>query len=392
MARVVVVGGGFGGVFAVRALERLLREHEIILIEPQGQFTFTPLLHEVAGGVFGPADVTVPYREILRRSRHVRAAAERVDLDRKVVHAGGHEYRYEYLILAYGVRTAQAPMGALPLKTLQDAVLVRARMERLVRDAAEDPHVVVVGGGPTGVEVAGEAIDFLRFRCRIDGVAREPRVTLVHGRDRLLTGQDRFTQRAVLRHARRKGIRVILGERVLEVRDGIVRLGREEIRADLVVWTAGVAANGIPGVDAPVRVRRTLQIEGHPEAFAVGDASIVMEAPFPLLAQVASHQGVHAAHGVARLLKGKGAGRFSWRSRGLLVSVGQRWGAGRVLGVPVAGFPAWFLMRTIYLFKFKSVRHELRMMRAYTVRLFVRDSACVGLRAVRAALAKVRAK
>lgn len=353
--RVIVIGGGFAGIYAVRALQRW-SDAEVMLIEPRDRFVFTPLLHEVAVDVLHEPSVTHRYASIFHKHfRHIVRRAVRVNADERWVETDdGSRYEYDYCIVATG-STTRLP-GALPvmtLKSLEDACAIRARL-------AKARSAVIIGGGPTGVELAAEIADYFHRR----DVRGE--VTLIHSRDSLLPGEDSRIQQAALDTLREKGISVVLGRRVETVRDGEVLAGKR-YRADIAVWTAGVRPVGIRGLSEDgIAVRETLQVKSHDRVFAVGDTS----GHAPTLAQAAVQQGTLAARNVLRHHRGKPLKPYRFRQKGFLVSLGQKNAAGTVYGFFIRGFPAWFIWRTVYLVKFIGVKSKLRMMKEYTIRLF----------------------
>jgi len=399
--RIVVVGGGFGGLFTLRELEhRLGKEHELILIEPRDRFVFTPLLHEVAGGVLYQDAVTTPYDRLLHRTTHIRAFAKKIDFEKKIVYADA-KYPFDIVVLAQGAKTNffGPPIDALELKSFESAQLIRATIEQNVQKAAailkKNPdmdvssllHVVIVGGGATGVEVAGECIDLLRFRISVEQIDREPIVTLVHSRNHLLHTFENFFGTMVAKKLHDKGVTLVMNAKVTAVKDTIVDIkmvhGTQKLHSSCVIWSAGIEPNTIAPFDAHVRVGRTLQLSDHPFAFAIGDAAIVEKDRLPALAQVASLQGELVARNIVRFIDGEKLEKFSFKSRGMLISVGQRYAVGKIGGIRMQGFVAWFIMRTVYLLKFKSLRQEVRMAYEYTIRLFARQRRCLAVKAVK---------
>jgi NADH dehydrogenase len=397
--RIAVVGGGFGGTYALLELQRVLgKGHELLLFEPRARFIFTPLLHEVASGVLDKDTVTINYSDLFSRVQHIRETVQRIDLDKKVI-VGKNEYVFDYIIIAVGASTNffGKRYDALELKSLEDAVTIRSTIEQNVRKAAamleDDPDadveqllsVIIVGAGPTGVEVAGECIDFLKFRAKREDIRnRTPHVILINAKKAVLPSLDEHFQTTAERVLKKKGITIITDAKVTDIKGcgvSIARAGKNStLGASCIIWTAGITPNEVEPLGHPVTVTQTLQIPGYEYAFAIGDASRINPSPLPALAQVASKEGEAAADNIARIIAGRRPVAFRFKERGLLVSLGQKNGVGRILGVPVRGFLAWFLMRTIYLFKFRNVRQELRTAYIYTIRLFYRTRSYVGQR------------
>jgi NADH dehydrogenase len=343
MARIAIIGGGFAGITAARALHT----HDVTLYEPRMKFVFTPLLHEVAGGVLCEESVTVPYAKLIPRVKHVRAMVTRIDAKRMEVVAGGKKTRYDYLIVAPGARS-RAVGG---LRTFEDARRIHRSAQRAI---VHNKTIMVVGGGATGVELAGELADLARY------LRHEPKITLVHRR--ILEGKLGVIAE---RKLRKKGVRLVHG-RMESHANGTAMVDGKKLRADLLVMTTGVASVRIPGVP---EATPTLQGKGAPRVFVVGDAT----GKWPMRAQAAQQQGALAAKNIARLERGNALREFAFTDRGYLVSIGQKDGVGRIMGMTISGFPAWFLMRTIYLFKFHNLRQEWKVACEYTKRLFTRE-------------------
>ena len=424
MACITVVGGGFGGAYALLELERVLgKEHELLLFEPRARFVFTPLLHEVASGVLDKDTVTINYDDLFSRVRHIRHAVEQVDLKRKVVITkegpAEKEYPFDYIIIGIGAKTnffgkEYSERSLLELKSLEDAIAIRATIEQNVRKAAtmleHDPSAevmsllsaIVVGAGPTGVEVAGECIDFLKFRMKREDIrSRKPLVTIISAKDAVLPNLDEHYQRVAKQVLERKGVAILGNAKVTNVEENTAHVLQEaaserknnregkhdekmatvtKLNAACIIWTAGILPNMLAPFAAPIAVRDTLQAKDYDFAFAIGDSSRIESGPLAALAQVASKEGEAAADNIARLIAGRKPVAFRFRNRGVLVSLGQKNGVGRIFGMPVRGFPAWFIMRTVYLFKFKNIRQELRTALVYTIRLFHRTRLYVGER------------
>lgn len=392
---VVVIGGGFGGVYAIHELQRILGKNvRVILIDPRHRFTFTPLLHEVAGGVLSSNAVTIAYGDLFRYPiRHLTQRALHIDLKKKSVQVERSKIRYDYLVLSPGAVTvdhSQAP-DALELKTTDDAIEIRASIEQLVTKSSRDRRLsplrfVVVGAGATGIELAGEMTGFVKFRSKLDGLRTPAEIVVIHSRSTILGNVDSAMRAVVENRLKRLGIRLILDARVVEAKNGSVTISvkgkkTQTLSSDMTVWTAGVrpveiSAEGFSRRDKHTPVLSTLQIEGQTHAFAIGDAALLLENPAPDLAQVAVAQGTWAGKNIVRLLRGRPPLPFTFKNKGFLVSLGQRYAVGRVFGVLIKGFFAWFLWRTIYLVKFLGTRSKSRMAKEYTRHLFLPWDTC----------------
>jgi NADH dehydrogenase len=411
--RIVILGGGFGGVATARHLERLCRgaDVEIVLVSRDNFVLMTPLLFEVFSGTLDLRGCSLPVRAFLRATRFVEAAVEGVDLDRRVVRLGGagaerQELAYDQLVLALGGMTNRGMISgsehAFTFKTLADALLLRNHViERFERaDAEPDPErkrrqltFVVVGGGLVGVELFGELTAFA------DGIAplyknvkrEEARFVLLQGGDRLMPEIDPTLAdygAGVLRA--RRGADVRTGAKVQAIEPGKVRLPGETIEAETVFLTAGVAPGpvvaGLPvekDRHGRVVVDATMRCPGRPEVWALGDCASVPSPdgkPYPALAQHALRQARVLAGNVAAALEGRPPRPFVYQTLGMMGSLGHYKGFGKLLGVRVRGLPAWFVRRSYYLMQMPGWGRRLRIVIDWTFALLFRpDVVKVGL-------------
>lgn len=340
--RILIIGGGFGGLHAARALRR--SKAEITLLDRENHHLFQPLLYQVATAALSPGNIATPLRTVFERQKNCSvflADVEHIDLERKrVTTRSGTHYDYDYLVIAAGVRTAyfhhdEWAARAPGLKTIDDAVAIRRRY-LLAFEQAEmetDPDArrrsltfAIVGAGPTGVEMAGAMAELARqtmrksFR-RLD--TREARVILIDGLDRVLSTFPAELAEHAARDLQQLGVELRLDERVVEVAEGALTLEsgttgeRSTIETTNIIWAAGV--EGCPlarslGTELDhlgrVRVEPDLSIPGHPEAFVVGDLSSLTDPasgqPVPGVAQAAMQGGRHAGRIIARELAATG--------------------------------------------------------------------------------------
>ena len=366
---VVIVGGGFGGLYAARALAN--RPVRVTLLDRRNHHLFQPLLYQVATAALNPSDIATPLRSILRRAPNVTVfLAEVVSVDlaarRLVLDEGAMPY--DALVLAAGAGHSYfghddwEPL-APSLKTLEDALEIRRRVllayEEAEReqDGAEQRALltsVVIGGGPTGVELAGALAEISRETIARDFRLIDPtkaRIVLLEGGPRVLAAfPDPLPARAAAALAR-IGVEVRTGATVTRVTPDAVWLGGEQIRARTVLWAAGVAAApltrtlGVPLDRAGrVLVERDLSIPGHPEAFAIGDlCAFIAEdgRPLPGLAPVALQQGRAAARNVLHRLAGEPTEAFRYRDRGSMATIGRAAAVAVVGRLRLSGLPAW---------------------------------------------------
>ncbi len=399
---IVIVGAGFAGIYTHQYLRRYFAGNsaEITIISRQNYFLFTPMLHEVATGSLAHHQVAESLREIIKKDETnlVVGEVEKIDLDIKKVYVAGKGIPYDYLVLATGAvtnffGTPGAEENALVLKDLRDAIVLRNKFIDVFEKASleEDVKVrrrllsfAVVGGGATGVEIATEMADFFfgTFRRLYKGVIQKSDISLslVTQSAELLTPMHKFLQEKALKVLKQKGIKVLLNAKVKEVRkDSIAIEGADDIYAENIVWAAGVkaqypelAGNVIPDKSGRLPVKASLQLEGYENVFVLGDIALFLQdgKPLPMLAQVAADQAPIAAENIALLQKGKKLRSFYYSSRGELVSLGKYNAVARVFNINFYGFFAWFLWRTIYLFKFLSGSKRMKIAADWTVDLF----------------------
>jgi NADH dehydrogenase len=402
--RILVLGGGFGGVYAAQALEKLARrsdDFEIALVAKENYFVFQPMLAEVISGSIGLTDMVSPLRRLLPRTEiHVREV-ESIDLDEKVVMTSPgfrphpHAIEYDHLVLALGNVTdfrglRGLPEHALPFKNLADALVLRSRVIRALEEAAIEDHdpalrrqlltFVVAGGGFSGVEVVAELNDFVRRVARsyrgLD--PREIRVVLVHSQDRILPEVSeklgRFAQQILMK----RGVEIRFNTR-LEAATGEEALlaGGERIPTRTLVST--VPSSPHPLVEAlplakskngKLLVDRCLRVEGRDDVWALGDCAQV-PAPdggfAPPTAQHAIREAKTAARNIAAAMTGGEMKPFDFAGLGKMGSLGHRSAVAEIFGVNVSGFLAWWLWRTIYLMKLPGWGRRLKVAIAWTL-------------------------
>jgi NADH dehydrogenase len=390
--RVIIIGGGFGGLYAARALKR--DDVELLVIDRTNHHLFQPLLYQVATATLAATDITAPIRWLLRHQRNatvLMSEVVRVDTERRVVIAegGAREFSYDYLIVATGARHAyfghpEWEPTAPGLKSIDDALELRRRIltafeQAELTDDADDRtawlNFVVVGGGPTGVELAGMlptiakhslARDFRRISTR------EAQVTLLEGGDRILPSYPP----ALSEHARLDlvalGVDVRLGALVTDIEPGMVHVaGSDSIRAHTVIWAAGNAASPIgASLGAPtdrmgrVLVEPDLSIAGHPEVFVIGDlASITTNGkPVPGVAPAAMQMGSHAARNIRRSLERRAREPFIYRNKGDLATIGRHRAIADFGQLQVTGSLAWWFWLFLHIMYLAGFRNRLSVL------------------------------
>jgi NADH dehydrogenase len=382
---VVIVGGGFGGLWAAKALRNA--DVQVTLLDRRNHHVFQPLLYQVATATLSPGDIAAPIRWILRRARNVRVLlgdATRMDVAaRRVELADGAMLDYDYLIVASGSRHAyfgheEWEQYAPGLKTLEDAITIRRRIliafERAERET--DPvrqrellTFVLVGGGPTGVELAGTLAEIARQTLRdefrsID--TTRARIVLVEA-SRILATFPETLQNAARKSLTRLGIEIREGVAVTRIDAHGVMLGNERLDAGTIVWAAGVAASPLAAtLGAPldragrVLVEPDLSIPGHPEVFVVGDAAAFLHQGGKLLpgvAQTAMQGAAHAAKNILRRERGQPTLPFVYKNLGNMAIVGR---LSAIADLPWArfagpiGWLAWLFLHIFMLIGFRN--------------------------------------
>ena len=400
--RVVIVGGGFGGLRVAKALRRA--PVDITLIDRRNFHLFQPLLYQVATGSLSPGEIATPLRAVLRRQANVRVVLGEVhdfDLTAREVVVGraagdGGDLRipYDSLVVAAGMRNHyfghdEWQDAAPALKSLEDALAIRRRI-LLAFEAAEmetDPTArrewltfVVVGGGPTGVELAGQIGEIAGDTMRNQFSSYDPsaaRVLLVEGAERIL-GSFKASQSA--QAVRSLGdIGVTVRTRCL-VRDvdatgvSVQQDGRSErIAARTIVWAAGVAASPLAtrlaeaaGLETDrigrVPVGRDLTLSGHPEVFAIGDMVAVDGTPLPGVAPVAMQMGRYAGRAITRRLAGEPPVPFAYKDKGNVATIGRAKAVAELRGLRFHGFVAWWLWLAVHLFYLIGFQNRVLVM------------------------------
>jgi NADH:ubiquinone reductase (H+-translocating) len=389
---VVIVGGGFGGLYAARALRK--SPVDVTLIDRRNHHLFQPLLYQVATAALSPADIAAPIRHVLRKQRNTSVLlGEVTDVDpaaREVVLAGGRRIAYHYLILATGavdqyfghddwVRTAPG------LKRLEDAVEIRRRF-LLAFEAAEqetDPErsralltFVVVGGGATGVEMAGAFAEVARhtltrgdFR-RVDPASA--RIVLLEGGPRLLPAYPEALSEKARVQLERLGAEVHVDSMVTRIESDAVWAGEHRIRTHNVVWSAGVAASPLGArlgatTDRAGRVNvgPDLSLPARPEIFVIGDlASFAHQtgAPLPGIAPVAIQQGTAAGRNIHRTVTGETRRPFRYRDKGSLATIGRGAAVGQIGRRNVHGLIAWLIWLFVHLMYLVGFRNRVAVL------------------------------
>jgi NADH:ubiquinone reductase (H+-translocating) len=377
--RVVIIGAGFGGLSAAKRLAK--GPCQITLIDRHNYHLFQPLLYQVATAALSPADIASPIRGIVRHYQNVKvilASVSGIDVDSRKVIAEGHHVPFDKLIIATGAQHGYFGhsdwAGYAPgLKTIDDATYLRRRILLAFEKAEAELDIaerrrllnfVVVGGGPTGVEMAGAVAELAKRALASDFRAIDPRqarIILVEAEPRLLTAFDPSLSEAAKRSLEALGVEVRLGARVTAADCGGVSLGSERIEARTIIWGAGVMASpaghwlGVP-TDRVGRVfvGPNLSVAGHPDIFVIGDVARAFDPggkPLPGVAPVAKQQGRYVADLITARVAGiKLPPPFRYRDSGSLATIGRRRAVAQIGKIKLHGFTAWLLWSVAHIY------------------------------------------
>ncbi|RIH89111.1 NAD(P)/FAD-dependent oxidoreductase [Calidithermus roseus] len=399
---VVVLGAGFAGLNAVRELSRE-PSVRVTLVDRNNYHLFQPLLYQVASAGLEAPQIAFPVRAFLRRHKNARfllGNAEGIDPRARVLMVEGRPVPYDYLIVGLGTRTNDFGLPGVAkygyaLKTLDDAMRIRDRLISAGEEASRtaDPHrrralltMVIVGGGPTGVELAGALGEVRRHVIPRDfpGVdLREVRVILIETGSRLLDAFAPSSARYAQRFLERLGVEVWLGERVVEIRPDGVRLESGKfIPTFTAVWTAGVTGQGIPGLQV-VRGNRVattpeLYVPEHPEVYVAGDMNFLEYKdgrPYPQVAPTAMQQGRLAAQNILRELRGEEKRAFRYFDKGNMATLGRNAAVAEIKGLRLSAFPAWVAWLGVHLYYLAGFRNRLMVLGNWAYSYFTYDYA-----------------
>ena len=403
--RILILGGGFGGVYTARCLEQLCKgrpDVEIVLVSQDNFLLMTPLLFEVFSGTLDVRHCSFPIRAFLRTTRFVEAAVGSIDMEGRVVHlAAGREsgeVPYNQLVLALGARTNRVMIPgsehAFTFKTLADALLLRNHViERFERaDVEMDPQrkrrqvtFAIIGGGLVGVELFGELTAF------VDGIMplykhvdrQEVRFLLLQGGDRIMPEIDpELAAYGAQVLGQRPGVDIRTHTKVRAIEPGKIHLPEETIESETIILAAGIIPNpvvaGLP-VEKDKRghivVDGTMRCRSHPEVWALGDCASIPgpdSKPYPNLAQHALREAKVLARNIFEVLNGRPPRAFVYDTLGMMGSLGHSKAFGQLLRIRVRGFLAWFVRRTYYLLQMPGWSRRFRIMIDWTFALLFR--------------------
>ena len=385
--RIIVVGAGFGGLSAAKALSRM--DAEVIVIDRNNYHLFQPLLYQVATAGLSPADIASPIRSILRGQANTSVMLAKitgVEVERRRVLIGNDPVTYDFLVLATGARHAyfghdEWERHAQGIKKIEDATALRrkiliafekAEIEADVEERRRLLNFVIVGGGPTGVEIAGALAELARKALAMDFRTIDPRqarIVLLHSGARLLPTFDERLSEAARRSLEMLGVEVRLNAAVTNCDELGVSVGTLLIESRTLIWAAGVRASQASkwlaaesdGVGR-VKVLPDLSVPGHPQIFVIGDTAHVLGPggdPLPGIAAVAKQQGAHIARVIEARLEGRAAPAFTYRDVGSMATIGRKRAIAELGRLRLSGAPAWLLWSIAHIYFLIGFRNRL---------------------------------
>ncbi len=401
--RIVIVGAGFAGLQAAQSLAH--KAVEVILIDRHNYHSFIPLLYQVATAQLAPEQVAVPIRTLLRKSPNItflQAEVETIDFAAKIVKLTNETINYDYLVLATGSRSQffgieSAKNSAFPLKTLAHAINLRNHLlscfeqgerELDLAQRQELLTIAIVGGGATGVELAGSLVELVNDALHRDYPRLDPRevtIILVHSGDRVLAEFPPSLSDYTVKKLRRLGVKVMLRSKVTEVSpQGFELDDGSYFAAATVIWAVGVTG-AIPksfpfpqtGKKGKITVSPTLQLAEYPEVFAIGDLAHV-NCPRQYLSGVAPEalqQGVYVAKAIEKIIQGKPLPPFRYFNKGRLAIIGCYCGVGKIGVLKLRGFFPWFFWLAVHLVYFPNWRNRLMILMTWLHTYIIRDRA-----------------
>ncbi len=388
--RVVIVGGGFAGIHAAKALAKT--PVKLTLIDRKNHHTFQPLLYQVALGVLSPAEIASPIRTVLKRVKNAEVLLGNVtgfNLEKRLVKMDDLELPYDYLIVAAGATHAyfghpEWERIAPGLKTIEDATDIRRRVllafeiaerESLAQGKHRSLNFVVIGAGPTGVELAGAISDISRryMEQEFRGIdPRQARVILLEGSPRVLPTFPEDLSASAEKQLRELGVEVRTSTMVTNIGPNMVSVGDEKIPASVILWGAGVAASPLGKMlgsetdrAGRVLVNADLTVPGHPEVFVIGDLASAKSKdgkPAPGVAPAAIQMGKFAARQIQRSLEGQSREEFGYINKGTLATIGRSKAVGDLGKLHISGLFAWLAWLLIHLLFLIGFRNRFMVM------------------------------
>ena len=400
--KIVIIGGGFGGVETFRRLHRFIhkRRADVTLVDKNNYFLFTPMLHEVATGSISRTHLTQPLRQMIHccQERFVRATVKKIDRTRRAVVTDNGELPYDYCVVAAGSRSYEfgvpgVSAHAYPLKTLQDCSRIRNRVVHCFEEAGkcsvktrrcELLHFIIVGGGPTGVEMAGQLGQLIEREMRAlypQVNFRETMVTIVESGEKVLSRHSDYFGIHAMRKLKQLGVQTVTNTRVVKVEENRVMLkSGHHLSGCTVIWTSGVRSNADQifrkdelDESMRVKVKEFLHMVDDKRVYAVGDCANIADPSLgfvPQTAQAATQAAITVAANLKRAVLGKPLKPYRYFSKGDLVPIGDWFAVAQLGPVRFKGRIAWWVRRTVFLATMYSWSDRLRIVLDWTLNIF----------------------
>ena len=387
--RIVIVGGGLGGLEL--AFKLVDDDYQVVLIDKNNYHQFPPLIYQVASGGLEPSSISFPFRRLFQGKKDFffrMAKVESVNTDKKIINTTVGEIDYDYLVMAFGAKTnffgnKDIEATTLPMKSVSEAMRLRNTILRNLELALteEDParkqalmNIVVVGGGASGVEIAGAVAEMKKniiARDYPDLDSSQMHIYLVNAVDRLLSAMDPVSSKRAERDLKELHVHIRQPQFATEYKDGILKTsGGLEIPTQTVIWVSGICANTVEGFPAEsighagrFLTDRFCRVKGVKDVYAIGDVSLVEgdeEYPLghPQLAQVAMQQAKTVAKNFKAMSKGKELKPFKYKNLGVMGTIGRNHAVAEISGKKFGGFPAWALWLVVHLRSILGVKNK----------------------------------
>nr|WP_314661940.1 NAD(P)/FAD-dependent oxidoreductase [uncultured Prevotella sp.] len=387
--RIVIVGGGLGGLEL--AFKLVDDDYQVVLIDKNNYHQFPPLIYQVASGGLEPSSISFPFRRLFQGKKDFffrMAKVESVNTDKKIINTTVGEIDYDYLVMAFGAKTnffgnKDIEATTLPMKSVSEAMRLRNTILRNLELALteEDParkqalmNIVVVGGGASGVEIAGAVAEMKKniiARDYPDLDSSQMHIYLVNAADRLLSAMDPVSSKRAERDLKELHVHIRQPQFATEYKDGILKTSAGlEIPTQTVIWVSGICANTVEGFPAEsighagrFLTDRFCRVKGVKDVYAIGDVSLVEgdeEYPLghPQLAQVAMQQAKTVAKNFKAMAKGKELKPFKYKNLGVMATIGRNHAVAEISGKKFGGFPAWALWLVVHLRSILGVKNK----------------------------------
>lgn len=387
--KVAIIGGGFGGIYTLLQLQKKIKDVEVYLFNKDSDFVFTPLLHEAATGGVNTDNIVVPIRSFIKSCnvKFIKSIVTQVDLEKKVLLAKCGQFDFDYLVIATGsVSNTHDIEGVdqhcLFLKTVDDALGIKRKIisnleEYCITKEESLLSFTVIGGGPTGVELAFEIDEYISTTLTKNfydpSISQNLVVNLVCSSQRILSSMPKNMQAEAEKRLKKSKINFLSNSYVDRVTKGSVFLNSNVVlKSSTVIWCAGVRPN-VP--DSPNfafldNINSDLSVGSYNNVFVLGDCANYRTS-IPMDAQAAVKQAAFVVNKIINLIIGKSDNSvFSYKPTGQLISLGRWKAAGNISGIPIKGFIAWWIWRTVYLIRFPLASKRIKIMIDWTVSIF----------------------